>query len=101
MEWEQKELSSLDKEPRVNVPSVAGIICSVGLNYQTFLKKATEWDAEFDLLWTLAPSSHGTTIEFFTVNTKLAASQTMWINSLVVARQNVAITFIHSETTLS
>ena len=28
-------------------------------------------------------------------------SQTMWINSLVVARQNVPITFIHSETTLS
>ena len=25
----------------------------------------------------------------------------MWINSLVVARQNVPITFIHSETTLS
>ena len=28
------------------------------------------------------------------------SSQTMWINSLVIARQNVPITFIHSETTL-
>ena len=28
-------------------------------------------------------------------------SQTMWINSLVVALNNVPITFIHSETTLS
>ena len=28
-------------------------------------------------------------------------NQTMWINSLVVARQNVPITFIDSETTLS
>ena len=32
---------------------------------------------------------------------KFPASQTMWINSLVVARQNVPITFIHSATTLS
>ena len=30
-----------------------------------------------------------------------STSQTMRINSLVVARQNVPITFIHSETTLS
>ena len=29
------------------------------------------------------------------------SSQTMWIKSLVVVRQNVPITFIHSETTLS
>ena len=29
------------------------------------------------------------------------SSQTMWIKSLVVARQNVPITFIHCETTLS
>ena len=29
------------------------------------------------------------------------SNQTMWINSLVVARQNVPITFIHSETTSS
>ena len=32
---------------------------------------------------------------------KCVASQTMWFNSLVVARQNVPITSIHSETTLS
>ena len=29
------------------------------------------------------------------------SSQTIWINSLIIARQNVPITFIDSETTLS
>ena len=32
---------------------------------------------------------------------EIKSSQTMWINSLVIARQNVPITFIHTETTLS
>ena len=53
---------------------MARIICSVGLNYQTFLKKATEWSAEFGS--PVNPCSKfaldDNTIEFFTVNTKLA-----------------------------
>ena len=39
--------------------------------------------------------------ETYEENFENISSQTMWINSLVVAYQNVPITFIHSETTLT